>query len=630
VLAEPTAGLDADTEAALLRGLRETGVAALVVSHRPAVIGQADQVITVGAQSTESTAGAAADALTSAAPDTTAASAHVPGERKPDQPGPVSEPAEPDAAARPDPHGRSALRRLIDTLFEALPNARSQLALALLLAFAASAASVALMAVSAWLLSRAAERPPVLYLQVAAVGVRFFGISRGVFRYLERLAGHDIALRLQSALRVETYTRLARTTLLGRRRGDLLARIIADVEAIQDLIVRVWIPFASAALVILATTLGLAFFSPGSAAVLLASAVLAALVVPALAMRASVRADAAAVPTRGRLADSVHDIARTAPDLVAYGADGAYLDRLVAVDRDLRLGEQRSSWIRGVATAAQVLAAGIAVIAALVIGGGQAASGTLAPVMLAVLVLTPLALHDVMGTLTQAAQTATRARIALERVHAVISAPPVGAGDLPLTSGNEDRPGIALRGVTIGWPDGSALLTGLDLDVAAGERVALVGPSGVGKTTVAATVLGLIPPQAGGLDVRGRIGYLAQDAHIFTTTIAENVRLGNRDATDDDILRALGRAGLDLDPGRLVGESGATLSGGEARRVALARLLVGEYRVWILDEPTEHLDAATASALLDDLWATTIDRPVLVMTHDPEVIRRCDRVVRLG
>ena len=177
--------------------------------------------------------------------------------------------------------GRLPLRWLASLLPESRWLAVASIALAAL----ASGASVALMGVSAWLLSRAAEHPPVLYLEVAAVGVRFFGISRGVLRYTERLVGHDLALRVQSALRLETYQRLADTTLLGTRRGDLLTRVIADVEAVQDLIIRVLIPFASAALVMTATSAMLAVFSPGSAAVLLASALLAGLVVPWLAQR---------------------------------------------------------------------------------------------------------------------------------------------------------------------------------------------------------------------------------------------------------------------------------------------------------------------------------------------------------
>jgi thiol reductant ABC exporter CydC subunit len=497
------------------------------------------------------------------------------------------------------------------------------------LAFAASAASVALMGVSAWLLSRAAEHPPVLYLQVAAVGVRFFGISRGVLRYVERLVGHDLALRMQSALRLETFQRLAGTTLLGARRGDLLARVIADVEAVQDLVVRVIVPALSASLVIVASTAMLGVFSPGSSAVLLVSAALAGGVVPWLAQQASRRADQAAVPTRGRLASAVDELSRTAADLVAYGAAGSHLARMQAIDEELRLIEARSAWIRGLATGAQVIAAGVAVIAALLIGGPQVASGSLPPVMLAVLVLTPLALHEVLSTLTLAAQTATRAQTALDRVHEVVTAEPIGAGDLPGRPDPAVRPHVKVRDAGIGWPGAPALVEGLSFEVGPGESVAVTGPSGAGKTTLAATILGLIPPRAGLVEVQGRIGYLAQDAHIFATSLAENVRIGNKDATDDDVRESLARAGLALEPGRVVGELGATLSGGEARRVALARLLVGHYQVFVLDEPTEHLDAETAAALLDDIWATAAATPMLVVTHDPAVIRRCDREVRL-
>ncbi|HEY3406848.1 MAG TPA: thiol reductant ABC exporter subunit CydC [Propionicimonas sp.] len=519
---------------------------------------------------------------------------------------------------------------LLTRLFDAVPGARTRLGLSVLLAFCATAASVALMAVSAWLLSRAAEHPPVLYLEAAAVGVRFFGISRGGFRYLERLVGHDVALRLQSALRLETYAKLARTTLLGRRRGDLLARVIADVESIQDLVVRVWIPFASATLVLLLTVIGIAFFSPGSALVLLATSVVAAAVVPWISRTASARADAIALPLRGELADSARELTRTAADLVAYGAAGARLDAFSAVDEKLRQAAARSAWIRGVGTAAQVLAAGGAVIGALVIGGNQVHEGTLAPVMLAVAVLTPLALHEALSTLIASAQTRTRARAALQRVSEVLDAEPVGAGDLADPGAPVAEPSLEVRDLAVGWPGSPEIVAGLTFSVRAGEKVAIVGPSGIGKTTVAATVLGLIPARRGEVVTHGRIGYLAQDAHIFTTTVTENVRIGNRDATDADVTVALARAGLDLDPQRPVGEGGESLSGGEARRVALSRLLVGDYQVMILDEPTEHLDAATATALIDDIWAGSDDRPVVVITHDAALVARCDRLVTLG
>lgn len=643
VLDEPTAGLDADAEAVLLRSLRDAGVAALVVSHRPAVLESADRVITIEAPEAELDAKVAEPdpqlaELVEAPTDPSTSSGNL-----------VDTPADPSPSS-----GNLDVRPLITRLLDAVPKSRQWLWLSLFLAFSAMGASVALMAVSAWLLAYAALLVPPLFLQAPSVAVRFFAISRSATRYAERLAGHNVAMRLQSALRLETYSRLAQTTLIGRRRGDLLTRVIADVEAIQDLVVRVWIPFTASAAVIVLTAIGLAFISPGAALVVLASAALAGLLLPWVAQRTSAKADAEAVPLRGSLGDAVHEIAGAAPDLVAYGAAQAYTAKLLEVDDQLRVNEAKSTWVRGVASGAQVLAAGAAVVGALLIGGAEVANGTLgvqmiawmrrivftdqpvppdyamAATLLAVLVLTPLALHEALSTLVQAAQTHTRAKAALARVEAVLDAEPIGAGDLPALAEPVAEPGVTLHGLVAGWPGQQPVIDGLELELARGERVALVGPSGVGKTTVAATVLGLIPSQGGEVSVRGRVGYLAQDAHIFTTTIAENVKIGNRDATAAEVSTALERAGLNLPASRLVGETGAQLSGGEARRVALARLLVGEFQVLILDEPTEHLDTLTATALMDDIWQTTAEAAVLVITHDPAVIARCDRMVRLG
>lgn len=239
-------------------------------------------------------------------------------------------------------------------------------------------------------------------------------------------------------------------------------------------------------------------------------------------------------------------------------------------------------------------------------------------------------MHEVLSTLTQSAQSATRALASLARVRQVLDAEPVGVGDRELPTG-EIRPGpLVLDDLAIGWPGGPVLLDGLDLVVEPGESVAVVGPSGSGKTTLAATILGLIPPKGGRVTVTGRVGYLAQDAHIFATSIAESVRIGNRDADAAAVRRALDRAGLPLDAGRVVGEEGATLSGGEARRLALSRLFAGEYQAVVLDEPSEHLDAVTAEALLDDVFASMSAVPLLVITHDPDVVARCDRSVELA
>ncbi len=516
---------------------------------------------------------------------------------------------------------------MISSLIRSIPQSRWRLGLAILLAFLASLSSVALLGLSAWLISFAALMPPVLYLQAPAVGVRTFALSRSVFRYVERLVGHDVALRMQSGLRLRSYDALAATTLIGARRGDLLTRIVSDTDAITDYLVRVLIPVSSGLLVIVAASTGMAFISPGAAAVLFATALLAGVVVPLIAQRATVAVDRAAVATRGELGGSVRELARTASDLVAYGAQDQALAELLEIDERLKQQEARGAWVRGVATAVQVVAAGIAVIAGLVIGALAIRDQSMHPTFLAVLALLPLSLHEVLSSFTAAAQTWTRSRTALERVNQVLEAEPIGTGDVVPDGAAE--PGLILTAVAIGWPGGPIIQDGLELRIAPGEKVACTGPSGVGKTTLAATVMGLIPPRAGVVTRGGRVGYLAQDAHIFATSVAENVRIGNKDATDEQVEDALRRAGLDLDPSRIIGEDGNTISGGERRRLALARLLVADRDLWILDEPTEHLDQATAEALMADVWRACQARAVLVISHDPSVVAACDRSLKL-
>ncbi|MGL4832728.1 MAG: thiol reductant ABC exporter subunit CydC [Propionibacteriaceae bacterium] len=506
-----------------------------------------------------------------------------------------------------------------------------RLILAIMLAACASGASVALLGVSGWLIARASEHPPLMYLNVAVVGVRFFGISRGVFRYSERLVGHDVALRQQSAMREETYRALSQTTLLGRRRGDLLSRVVSDVDAILDLVVRVILPFASASLVVLGSAIIVACFHPLDAALLLCCLLVAGIVVPYLAQRASARADANVAPVRGRYAATVHELNRAVADLVAYDADLSMQEQLAAIDRELADAEQRSAKVRGIAEAGQLIAIGVCVIAGTALGARAASQGRVEPRMIAVLALLPLALHEVLGDLARAAQTATKALAALARVDAIIAAPPVGTGDRPADATAQVAGKISAHQLAAGWPDAEPVVRDLTFDVRPGDRVALVGPSGVGKTTVAATILGLIPAQDGTIDVDGRVGYLAQDAHIFSTTVAENVRIGNKDASDAEISEALAKAGIpNLELDRLIGETGAPLSGGENRRVALARLLVGRFDTFILDEPTEHIDGETAAALMADLWAAIGDAPALVITHDSGLMAQCSRTVRLA
>ncbi|AJQ89912.1 ABC transporter [Propionibacterium freudenreichii subsp. freudenreichii] len=733
VLDEPTAGLDQSTEAIAIRAVRASGASALVVSHRPAVIAMADQVVDVVAPAAEPADGSdqrpddsrATDSHTSGNARAAAAAVHAlsstagePSDVKqgttprgvsaPVGPAPGQAATSPSklskrearkqhrvwstesgdsadfllgedqypssvlphvAEARPDrPASAKGLEAesapgqtsaLVRQLIRGIPHGTRRLVTSIILAVCATGSSVGLMALSGWLLSRAAEHPPVLYLLAASVGVRFFGIGRGVFRYAERLVGHDLALRMEGSLRETVYAKLARTTLLGRHQGDLLVRVTADVDAVMDVVVRIVVPFVSSVLVIGLTSVLIAFFSPGAAVILLLTSLIAGIGLPWLGQRLSRRADEAAVPLRGALADEVRQLARCAPDLVAFGADGAQLDRMRATDIRLRDAEARDAWTRGIASAGQMLSSGLAVVGGLLVGGPSVAGGQLLGRDLAILVLTPLALHESLSDLTTAAQTMTRARAALRRVIALLREPPVGKGDrsvpeatgapqatgtpqtgAPSTRADVPQPAVpsaggavagagtppgelVLSNLAAGWPGHGAVIKGVNLRVGPGERVAITGASGVGKTTLAATVMGLIDPIAGTVQSPAAIGYLAQDAHIFATSVAENVRIGDKDATDAQVAQALSKAGLaTMDPARVVGEEGATLSGGEARRIAMARILVGgrNDQLVILDEPTEHLDSETAEALMDDVWSAVDKAAVVVITHDPELM----------
>jgi thiol reductant ABC exporter CydC subunit len=352
------------------------------------------------------------------------------------------------------------------------------------------------------------------------------------------------------------------------------------------------------------------------------------------------RADGRLAPLRADLNTGVVDLLHGLPDLTAYGATRDRLDRLAAVDARLTAASRRSAATAGLGAAVTALATGVSVLAGLVAGAVAVRSGALDGELLALVVLTPLAVFEIAGPLPAAAQHYAAARAALHRLDEIRSAPdPLQAPRRPVVrqpwSGPAGVPELRVEGVTAGWVPGRTAISDFDLVLPPGSRVALTGPSGAGKSTVAALLVRFLDPRAGRVtmdgvdlrevpadDVRAVVGYLPEDAYLFDTTIAANLRIARPDATDADLWAALGSARLrdwaeTLPDGlaTLVGEHGMALSGGQRRRLALARLLLTDARVLILDEPTEHLDDATAVALTRDLLAAAGDRTVLLITH---------------
>lgn len=547
--------------------------------------------------------------------------------------------------------GPPPVRGAVRALWEGMSSQRRELAVAGLLGAAASASAVALMGVSGWLISRAAEMPPVLTLTVAAVLVRFLALSRALLRYVERLVGHDAAFRGLTQLRIVVYRnleRLAPNGLAAFGRGDLLARLVADVDAALDLPLRVVLPWVQAALVSMATAAFLVWLLPASGAAIGLLAVVALVATPWLAARIAQGAEARMAPERAHLSATVVRALDATPELTAFGAGAAATARVRALDDGLTRLNLRESYALGVGSSVGIVVQGAAVALALAIAIPAVTDGRIEPVWLAVIALLPLALFDVLATLPGSALAYQRLRGSALRLQEVEAAPSPVVEPADPRAVPADFTGVRCVGVSASWVPGETTLHEVDLVFEPGQRVAVVGPSGSGKSTLAAVLMGFLPYEGSatlsgvelrdtdGDDLRRHVGLLTQQAHIFDTTIADNVRIGDPHADDDAVVAALAAAQLDAWVAALpsgmhttVGSFGLTISGGERQRIALARLLLADRPLAILDEPTEHLDGPTADALTRTLSAALRDRTVLLITHRLIGLEQVDRIVEL-
>jgi thiol reductant ABC exporter CydC subunit len=554
-------------------------------------------------------------------------------------------------AMRSEPVAAEAPLR--DTLGMARPVA-GRLAIAALLGAGAIGAGIGLIATSAWLISRASQRPEESSLAIAIVAVQFFGLSRGLFRYAQRLVGHDAAFRALADLRVTTYARLemlAPAGLPAFRSGDLLARVVHDIDSLQDLLLRVIGPFLIALLVGAGTVALVWWILPAAGVILLAALLLAATALTWLTGRLSRRSESRQAAIRGELTAAVVDLIEGAPELTAYGALEAQHRRTSEIDAALTQVAGASARTAGVGQGLATLLSGLAMWGALVVGVVAVHAGTLNGVLLAVLALVPLAAFELVTDLPTATQTLQRVRRSATRTLEVIHARP------PVVEPADPRPipvgapaALRVRGLAARYGEsGPWVLDGLDLDLLPGQTVALVGRSGAGKSTLADVLLRFLPYQAGsvtldgieisdldGDDYRRVVGMVSQDAHIFDSTLEENLRLARRDATPAEMDAALREArlwewtqGLPDGLATRVGAQGALISGGQRQRLALARALLADFPVLVVDEPGEHLDVRTADALMADLLDTTADRAVLVITHRLAGLESVDQVIVL-
>ncbi|NMO88228.1 thiol reductant ABC exporter subunit CydD [Actinomycetospora sp. TBRC 11914] len=618
LLDEPTEGVDADTEAAIVAALPAAlaGRSALVVSHRDTVLAACDRVVAV--------AGGAA--VTVPSPTTARAAPAAPVVEVP--PAVVADPA-PVVGTHP-----------LRWLAGAVRGRLGRLAAAVALGAAALGCTVALTATSAWLISAAALRPPVLALTVAIVAVRAFGVGKGVLRYLERLVTHDVALRLGTDLRVRVWHALVRqgpATTARLRRGDLLARLTADVDAQQDVVVRGLVPGLSALLGGLGVVALFAVLLPAAAVVLAVGLLLAGVVGPLLAVATGRRADRATAATRAAVSAGVVELLDGAADLLVLGAAAGRRRRLARLDARLGALERAQAGAAGLGAGLGVLATGLAAAGATAVGIAAVGSGALAPTALAVLALTPLAAAELVAGLPDAAARTAQALPAARRLAELEQR------DAPVTDPADPRPvpddpAVATEALAVRWPGASVdAVSGVGFALAPGGRTLLTGPSGAGKSTVLAAVMRTLAARRGAVtldgadtatmaagDVRSRMGWSGATAHLFDNTLRENLRVARPGATDHELEHALARArladwyaGLPAGLDTPLGEHGGPVSGGERQRLAVARVLLADRPIVVLDEPTAHLDGPTATALAGEIEEVTRERTALVVTHRP-------------
>lgn len=604
LLDEPTAHLDAVTEQVIADTIvalgRRSGV--VVVAHRDALVRLADHRVELPVP-----VEAAATPVDAATPRATAPAA----------------PAAPDDGA---------------TLRHGLLGST-------LLAAGATGAGVALTATAGWLIVRASEQPPVLALLVAIVGVRAFGLARPVLRYAERLRSHDVALRLLAARRVHVYDVLVPLTpgRLGRRRGDLLASVVDDVDAVVDRELRVRLPLWSGALVVVGATAFAAVALPVAGLLVLVSCLVAGAVAFGGAAASAARVAPAALEARAALSAYVVESTQLATELLMWQATAASVETVAGLSGDLTAAGERGARGAARARAAVLVLTGAAIAAMAVLVAGSVSG----PVV-ALLVLLPLALAEVLLPLVDAGSLSVGARAADARLRALEALAPMVADPVAPASPGPDTT-VAVTGVDAGWGAHPAL-RGVSLELTPGRRLGVVGPSGSGKSTLAALLLRFVDPRVGEVttggvplpallldDVRRRVGLVDDDPHVFATTVVENVRLARPDASDEEVATALRQAclgpWLDALPDGLdtwLGDGHAGLSGGERARLALARSLLADQPVLVLDEPTAHLDAGTARDVAAEVLAATTGRSVVWITHGTVGLEQMDDVLDLG
>lgn len=517
--------------------------------------------------------------------------------------------------------------------------------------------AVSLLAVSAWLISRAAEVNSIVYLGIAIVGVRGFAVGRATFRYSERLLLHESAFRLLASRRSQLFERLVPFIPAGMSqvgRGESMARVVNDIDELQNLPLRVVAPVVQAIVVAVASVLFMWLLLPEAGLALFLVLITAFFVAIPLGASLATKSDSYTAPLRARMSNVSLDLLENLDVYIAYGWVEAKRAEINRIEVELRRAIIKSAVSNGLGASLFTLLSIVSVLAGAWFGGVAVSDQSLPGASLAVFVLVPLAIFEVLQSAQPALSAFRKFKVSAHRVSELLDreVPRV----LQLETGNralEHFDSIELRSVSITYPEAlEPALENFDLTIRPGESVMLFGESGTGKSSVALLLSRLIQPSSGeylingepagvfaSAELRRSIGLVEQNPMVFLGNVRANLRIAKHDATDAelrDVLDQVGlwsmfaaREGLDTQ----LGDRGVLISGGEAQRLALARAILAQFQVLILDEPTANVDADTAGTLIADMLRVargSEHRAVVLISHDERFRKLVDRAVKVA
>lgn len=661
ILDEPTSSLDPETESLLEESTRRLmqGRTVITIAHRLNTIFKADQIIVLEAgriieqgTHTELLAqhGAYADMVGTLASSEQTANAPQPSTFQLSN---LQSPKRNQANTAPQTKHENHSSNILLRLLSFLNGSWDWVALSILLSTATIGASVALIGTSAWLISTAALHPSVADLGVSVVGVRFFGIARGVSRYLERLVSHNVTFQLLARLRVWFYERLeplAPARLMEYKSGDLLARVIGDVETLENFYVRVISPTLTAIVIAIFVSIFFAAFYPLLALVLLSFFFTLGFILPLLSQLSSRKPGERLITERAEIQSQLVDGIQGLADLLAFGRGKDRADQIAMTGKQYGTTQKQMARISGVHSGLSTLLTNLGLWIMLVLVIPKVNSGEIKGVMLGTFALMTFASFEAVNPLPLAAQMWNASREAARRLFEVVDAEPVILDTVSREQTSIKHNEVRFTNLSFTYPTQNVpALQDISFTVAEGKSIAIVGPSGAGKSTIANLLFRFWEYESGDIslggeslhllnqvEVRKRFALVSQNSYFFNTSIRENLRLARPSLTEADLESALRAAhindfviNLPKSYDTFIGEQGLRLSGGERQRLAIARALLKDAPILILDEPTANLDPVTERQVLDTLFEIMRGKTSILITHRLIGLENVDEILVL-